>query len=153
MAVVVAFVADEMATGSTFCICLLYLCLIHLFYFTSILICFHSSFICIFYFIFSSELLSRTSSQTGGRWYLPTVLFRDGLLTLMYIDSFMNLMRFWSSPTILRLSNVVLWPVMLKWSNIGDGSFRCSLNSLQMFLKTLLCMLIHIPPFHTCIYI
>ena len=47
-------------------------------------------------FILSSELLSRTSSHTCGRWYLPTFLFRDGLLTLFYIDSFMNLMRIWS---------------------------------------------------------
>ena len=75
----------------------------------------------VFYFIFGSELLRRTSSQTCGRWYLPTFLFRDGLLTFMYIDSFMNLKRLGSSlPTILKLSSVVLWPVMLKWSNIGN---------------------------------
>ena len=36
------------------------------------------------YFSFSSEVLNRTSSQTCGRWYLPTFLFRDGSLTLNY---------------------------------------------------------------------
>ena len=35
-------------------------------------------------------------------------LFRDGLLTLMCIDSFISLMRLWSSlPTILKLSSEV----------------------------------------------
>ena len=49
------------------------------------------------YFKFSFEMLSRTSSQICGRWYLPIFLFRDGLLTLMYKASLMSLMRFWSS--------------------------------------------------------
>ena len=41
----------------------------------------------------------------------------------------MSLMRVGSPlPTILKFSSVVLWPVMLEWSNIGDGAFRCSLN-------------------------
>ena len=104
-------------------------------------------------FILSSELLSRTSSHTCGRWYLPTFLFRDGLLTLFYIDSFMNLMRFWSPPTILKLSSVVLWPVMLKWSNIGKGAFRCSLNLSPNVLEHSPSILHCIPPFHTCFYI
>ena len=80
------------------------------------------------YFIFSSVVLTRTSSHIWGRWYLPMFLFRDGLLTLIYIDSFINLERLCSSlPTILKLFNVVEWPVMLLWSNIGEGAFRCSL--------------------------
>ena len=45
------------------------------------------------YFNFSSVLLTRTSSHIWGRWYLPMFLFRDGLLTLMYIDSLINLER------------------------------------------------------------
>ena len=32
----------------------------------------------LFYFSLSSEMLTRTSSHTCGRWYLPTFLFRDG---------------------------------------------------------------------------
>ena len=56
------------------------------------------------YFSLSSMLLIRTSSHTYGRWYLPIFLFRDGLLTLMNIDSFINLERFCSSlPTMLKL--------------------------------------------------
>ena len=60
------------------------------------------------YFIVSSVVLTRTSSHTCGRWYLPMFLFRDGLLTLIYIDSLINLERLCSSlPTILKLSSVV----------------------------------------------
>ena len=81
------------------------------------------------YFNFSSEVLSRTSSHMWGRWYLPMFLLRDGLLTLMYNASLIVLLRFWSSlPTILKLSIVTWWPLMLLWSNIGEGAFWCSLN-------------------------
>ena len=38
-------------------------------------------------------LLSRTSSQISGRWYLPIFLFRDGLLTLIYNASLIALLR------------------------------------------------------------
>ena len=44
-------------------------------------------------------LLIRTSSHTCGRWYLPIFLLRDGLLTLMNIDSLINLERLCSSPS------------------------------------------------------
>ena len=81
------------------------------------------------YFNFSSEMLNRTSSQTCGGWYLPTFLFRDGSLILMYRASFIVLIRFKSSlPTMLKLLMVTLWPVMLLWSYMGEGGFRCSLN-------------------------
>ena len=49
------------------------------------------------YFKFSSEMLSRTSSQICGRWYLPIFPFRDGLLTFICKASLMVLMKFWSS--------------------------------------------------------
>ena len=39
-------------------------------------------------FILSSEVLNRISSHMWGRWYLPMLMFRDGLLTLMYNASF-----------------------------------------------------------------
>ena len=74
-------------------------------------------------------LLTRTSSHIWGRWYLPMFLFRDGLLTLMNIDSLISLERFCSSlPTTVKLLIVVEWPEMLLWSNMGEGAFRCSLN-------------------------
>ena len=47
------------------------------------------------YLSFSSMLLIRTSSHTCCRWYLPMFLLRDGLLTLMNIDSFINLLQQW----------------------------------------------------------
>ena len=48
-------------------------------------------------FDLSSGMLNRTSSHMCGRWYLPTFLFRDGLLTPMNRSSFIALLRFWSS--------------------------------------------------------
>ena len=81
------------------------------------------------YFNLSSEVLTRTSSQTCGRWYLPTFLLRDGSLTLIYRASFIVLIWFKSSlPIILKLLMVTLWPLMLLWSYMGEGVFRCSLN-------------------------
>ena len=87
------------------------------------------------YFKFSSEMLSRTSSQICGRWYLPIFLFRDGLLTLMYKASLIVLMRFWSSlPSMEKLSIVTASPEVLMWSCIGEGPLRCSLNLSSKFL-------------------
>ena len=81
------------------------------------------------YFNLSSVLFIRTSSHIWGRWYLPIFLFRGGLLTLMKIDSLISLERFCSSlPTLLKFSSEVVWPVMLLWSWIGKGAFRCSVN-------------------------
>ena len=31
-------------------------------------------------------------------------------------------------PTMLKFSTLMLWPVVLKWSNMGEGAFWCSLN-------------------------
>ena len=86
-------------------------------------------------FKFSSEMLSRTSCQICGRWYLPMFLLRDGLLALMYRASFMVLKRFWSSlPSMVKLSIVTSWPEMLWWSYMGDGALRCSFNLSSKFL-------------------
>ena len=38
------------------------------------------------YFNFSSEVLNRTSSQTSGKWYLPTFLLR-GWIIYPYVQS------------------------------------------------------------------
>ena len=87
------------------------------------------------YFNFSSEMLSRTSSQICGRWYLPMFLLRDGLLALIYRASFMVLKRFWSSlPSMVKLSIVTSWPEMFWWSYMGDGALRCSFNLSSKFL-------------------
>ena len=68
----------------------------------------------LFYFNLSSEMFNRTSSQMGGRWYLPMFLFSGGLLILIYRASLIVLIRFWSSlPTMLKLSRLILWPVVL----------------------------------------
>ena len=66
------------------------------------------------FYNFGSEMLSRTSSQICGRWYLPMFPFRDGSLTLIYRASLMVLIRFCSSlPTISKFSILMLWPVVL----------------------------------------
>ena len=62
-------------------------------------------------------------------------LFRDGSLTLMNRASLIALVRFWSSlPTIVKLLMLILWLVVLQWSNIGEGVFWCSLNLSAKFL-------------------
>ena len=77
-------------------------------------------------------MLNRTSSHICGRWYFPMFLLRDGLFTLMYTASSIVLIRFWSSlPTILKLSMVFLWPVMLKWSYIGEGGLKMFIEPLS----------------------
>ena len=81
------------------------------------------------YFNFSSEVLNRTSSQTCGRWYLPTFLLRDGSLTLMYRASFIVLIWFKSSlPTNVEVvdGNIVTTDVAVVI--YGRGEF-------QMFLE------------------
>ena len=95
-------------------------------------------------------MLSRTSSHMCGRWYLPVFLSRDGLLTLMNNASFINVLRFWSSlPTMLKFSNVILWSVVLKWSYIGEGAFRCSLNlsKCSWWLSNVFLITIHLVTF------
>ena len=56
-------------------------------------------------FSLSSEVLNRISSHICGRWNLPMVLLRDGLLTLINNDSFIALLRFWSSPHYTKILN------------------------------------------------
>ena len=82
------------------------------------------------HFNLSHELLNRISTHTCGIWYLPMFLLRDESLIFMYIDSFMILVRFWTSmPTVLKFSTVVLAsPVVLLLSYIGKEDIRHSLN-------------------------
>ena len=52
--------------------------------------CVRSSHCCL---IWSSEVFTRTPSHIWGRLYLPTFLFRVGLVTLMYMDSLIILVK------------------------------------------------------------
>ena len=99
------------------------------------------------YFNLSSGMLNRTSSYACDRWYFPVFLLRDGLLILMYIDPFMKLVRFWSSPTILKFSTVVAWSVVLLWSYTGEA-LKCSLNLLPNILMILQYILHHTTNIH-----
>ena len=75
----------------------------------------------------NSGLLNRTSSQICGSWYLSVFLFRDGSFTLMNVVSFIVLVRFCGYlPTMLTLSTLESWPLMLK----------CSQMFLKPFLKS-----------------
>ena len=57
------------------------------------------------------------------------ILFRDGLLTLMYIASFISVMKFWSSlPTILKVSKCSGMTSGVKMVINWEGGFRWSLN-------------------------
>ena len=90
------------------------------------------------YFKFSSEMLSRTSSQICGRWYLPIFLLRDGLFTLMYRASVMVLKRFWSSPP--QYGKIVNCDIMtrdVKMVMYGVWGLDVPSTSLQNSLLTL----------------
>ena len=79
-------------------------------------------------FIFSSGMVCNNPSHRCGRLYFPMFLFNVGLLTLMYMASFIALAMLWSSlPIILKFSTDVMWPVLFWCLCIGDGAFRCSL--------------------------
>ena len=80
------------------------------------------------FIFFSSEMENRSLPQMCGRLYLPIFLLRVGLLTLIYIASFMALAIFCPSlPIITKLSTVVVWPVVFWCSKIGDCAFKCFL--------------------------
>ena len=46
-----------------------------------------------YYFIFSSGMLNSKLSQMCGRLYFPIFLLSAGLFTLIYIDSFLEILR------------------------------------------------------------
>ena len=56
------------------------------------------------------------------------LLFKVGLLTLIYIDSLIFLAKLCPSlPIIWKLLWLVGWPVWLLWWWMAEGVFRCSL--------------------------
>ena len=82
----------------------------------------------VIYFVFSSKMENRTLFQMCGRLYLPTFLFRVGLLTLIYFASFMAVPILCPSlPIIFKFSTAVVWPVVFWCSKIGEDTFKCSL--------------------------
>ena len=73
-------------------------------------------------------MLTRASSYIGGRLYLLMILFRMGLLTITYMDSLIDHAKPCPTlPTMLKLSMVVWWPVMLWSPCMGEGSLGCFL--------------------------
>ena len=74
-------------------------------------------------------LLIRTSSHTCDRWYLFMFFVQGWIIDPnehWFFDQPGEVLLF--PPTILKLFRVVVWPVVLLWSWIGEGAFRCSLN-------------------------
>ena len=73
-------------------------------------------------------MVCNNPSHRCGRLYFPMFLLNVGLLTMMYMASFIAPAMLWSSlPIILKFSIDVMWPVLFWCSCIGDGAFRCSL--------------------------
>ena len=78
--------------------------------------------------ILSSGVEYRDVYKMCGRLYLPIFLFGVGLLTVIYIASFIALaMLYPSLPMIWKFSTVIMWPVVFLCSNIDEGAFKCSL--------------------------
>ena len=87
------------------------------------------------YYMWRAGMYYSTSSQMWGSWYLPRFLFKGQSLTLMNIASLMVLVKpCVSLPTMEKLSNVVLCPVVWKWSKIGQGSWDVLCIFLQNFM-------------------
>ena len=85
-----------------------------------------------------SWVLAKTPSHIWGRLCLPMFLFRQGLWTLMYVDSLTVLTKPCSSLAyMLKLSIMIRWPVVVWWLCIGEVAFSCSfylsLNVLSDF--------------------
>ena len=69
-----------------------------------------------------SGVLNKTSSHTCGSQYFPMFLSSDGSLTLVYIASFVALVRLCASlPTIVKLFILVWWPMVLIFLEMGEG--------------------------------
>ena len=88
-----------------------------------------------------SLMLNRTSSHMCGSLVLSNVPIEGWILNPMNMASFMALVRLCASHhTVLKLSTLVLWLVMLAWSQIGEGAMMCSLRlSPNVFANTLRC--------------
>ena len=70
-------------------------------------------------------LLNQTSSYMWDNWNFPMFLLSDWSLTLIYIASLMVLVRvFYSLPMTEKLSNLVWWPEVLTWSQMGEGVLK-----------------------------
>ena len=97
------------------------------------------------YFNLNFGMLNRTSSHTCDRWYLSKFLLRNGLLTLMYTTFYDSSDFLISLPTILKLSTVVVWPVVIYWRgglqvflnllNVEDSSIYSSSHSIMSHLN------------------
>ena len=88
------------------------------------------------YFNLSSGMLYRTSSHICGRWYLPTFLFRDGLLTLIYRASLYTTVYSKPTHTDQYLHWDSLHPVSSKCSVVGTLHHRTkTICSDQQLLK------------------
>ena len=102
-----------------------------------------------FYLDFSSEMEDRTLSQMCGRLYLPKFLLRVGLLTLMYIASFIALAIFWPSLLIiLKFSTVIVLPVIFWCYKLVMVLLNVLCTSLQKFYLTPQCTHHHIQSYH-----
>ena len=72
-------------------------------------------------------MLTGTPFHIWERFYLPIFLFRVGLLTLLYMDSLIVLVKPCPSLTnMLKFSIVPMWPVVVWWSHKGEDALRCS---------------------------
>ena len=79
--------------------------------------------------ILTSRVLTRTPAHIWGRLYLPLFLFRVGLLILLYMDALFVVVKPCPSlPSMLRLSVVVRWPVVVWWLYMDEGTLKLSLH-------------------------
>ena len=73
-------------------------------------------------------MLNRVLSHICGRLYFPIFLLRVGFFTLMKMDSDGSGKIVPLPVHNLKSSTDVLWSVVDRWSYMGKGAFRCSMN-------------------------
>ena len=72
---------------------------------------------------------------------LPRFLYRDGLLTLINMASFMGLTKPWGSLSMIeKLFTLMGWPIVLLWSWKGEGALECSLYLSQRSFPSCQCI-------------
>ena len=97
-------------------------------------------------------MLSRTSSHMCGRWYLPTFLFRGGLLTLMYRAPFIALFRLFSSlPTMLNTYIMTSDGMVVKYGGGGLLMFFKPFTKSSWELSNIFLITVHPTTFVTVV--
>ena len=82
-----------------------------------------------FYLSLRSAVLYKTSYHVNDSWHFPIFLLSYGSLPLVNMAFLKVLAKLCDTlPILPRLFTLLGWPVVLGWSEMEEGTLRCSLN-------------------------